>query len=63
MSKYRVTIIETVLYETTVEATDEIEARLIAQGTNHEDWTEVEGSTYWETGEIERVRKLREVEL
>jgi hypothetical protein len=63
MAKYRVTIIETVLYETTVEASDEIEARLIVQGTNHEDWTEVEGSAYWESGEIERVRQLREVEL
>lgn len=63
MPKYRVTIIETVLHEVGVEATDEVEARSIASGVHRDYWTRVENSCYVETGEVERVRKLREVEL
>lgn len=61
--KYKVTIIETVLHEVEVEATDEVEARMLGEGTHRDEWKRVENSCYVETGEVERVRKLREVEL
>lgn len=49
--KYKVTVIETVLHEVEVEADNEVSARLLAH--NREDWKEVEGAGWVETGEVE----------
>ena len=51
--KYKVTVIETVLHEVEVEADNEVSARLLAH--NREDWKEVEGAGWVETGEVEEV--------
>lgn len=53
MPKYKVTVIETVLHEVEVEADDIVSARLLAH--DREDWKEVEGAGWVETGEVEEV--------